>query len=732
MKRRIVVALCALSMATVSSGIGQTGAVRVGAGGYILEPGISTRLPAPPEFRTANVRAPVPSGAWWSSLVWEKYSGVMVASPLSVRASADGLALSHPKLTADSEGFAARFTPDLGVGLEGTRFADARLDGYGDWTVDALWQNRTRVLRATFGHGLPYVWFRAGGAAARVAFLNAPEVWSNAGSVLGVRVNGRDYAIFTPAGTTWRGADRERVTRGIVPYLVVAALPDMKTDSRLEALKLLREHAFARPTKSDANWRWNREKGEVEMQFSLETQMLEGASKPSLMGLFPHQWQRLESLPELGSYTSARGEMKLLAGDVFTTRTPYTGILPVLPAPDNATARGEIRALLEAFVTRGNFFPLSPESIRVTDAYTDARNFGRLNQLVFIAEQLGAKDEAAVLLKAMRGQLEEWLSPDEPHAALYDKRWGTLIPTPASHGADYQLNDHHFNWGYFLHAAATIVERDPDWLKRWGGMMDLVVRDVAASRGDKMFTPLRQFDLYEGHSWASGDNRGRERGANQESSSEAVNFAAGLIRWAQATHNDPLLETGVMLYALETDAVWAYWFRAGGNFPANFPQPAIGILWGDGGQYGTWWTNARGAIHLINALPFTGASLYLARDAAFVDQNRAAFQTQKYWPDLELMYGALTQPDTARETWTPELRPEFGSSRPHTLHWLESLRQFGTPVQSVTADTAQFAVFDRNGTRIHVAFNPTSTPRTVNFSDGTRLETQAHSFTVQP
>ncbi len=41
--------------------------------------------------------------------------------------------------------------------------------------------------------------------------------------------------------------------------------------------------------------------------------------------------------------------------------------------------------------------------------------------------------------------------------------WGTLIGYPASYGSDQELNDHHFHYGYFIAAAATLAKFDPTW-----------------------------------------------------------------------------------------------------------------------------------------------------------------------------------------------------------------------------------------------------------------------------
>lgn len=446
------------------------------------------------------------------------------------------------------------------------------------------------------------------------------------------------------------------------------------------------------------------------------------------MGLYPHQWKNTQTKLEPWSYVSARGQIRLAASNSFETLTNYTGILPNLPLSPDAAARDSLRSALLEFVALKRFFPLSPESIRITDSYTDARNFGRLSQMLEVADQLGEKEAAQTILNALRERLDEWFDPAPPHALLWDGRWGTLIPVPASHGADYQLNDHHFNFGYFLQAAASVAERDPTWLEKNRALLDVLAREIAAPDNDPAFTQHRNFDAYAGHSWASGDTRGQMRGANQESSSEAVNAWAGLIRYAQVSQNTALLEHGIGMYALETNAVWQYWFSAGGNFPSGYPKTTLGILWGNGGEYNTWWTNSRGAIHLIQALPLTGSSLYLARETDFVQKNFAMIGDQRYFNDLSAMYLALFNPDQGFSLWNQELRPEFGNSLTQTKNWFSSLQFYGSPMQSISANVPQFAVFQKNKTRTYVAYNPSQSTQIATFSDGTTLSMPAHRY----
>ncbi len=680
------------------------------------------RAPPPPEFKTASLAAPYPTNAWWGSLLWEKFSGALLAQPLALQATKNGMALNYPKLEVTEDGFSTPFKPEITVGLEGLTFPDARVDAASDFLVRTEFAANNKALQATFGRGLPFAWFQSNGQPFQISFLEPPEIWlrpCTSCDALGIRVGGRDYVFLTLDPATWRGSGNSRTVQAAT--LVVAALPEeAQQDPRLrrEAVAFLRQHHNL-PTNSRVSWRWLAKTSLVETSH----QLFGGA----VMGLYPHQWKNSSQPLSPWSYVSARGQIRLAATNSFITNTAYTGILPNLPIA-TAMPQSEIRAELLKYVARKQFFPLSPESIRITDAYTDARNFGRLTQMLEVAKQLEEESAAQVILSAIETRLEEWFDPAPPHALLWDGRWGTIIPVPASHGADYQLNDHHFNFGYFLQAAASLGEHKPEWLEKNHAVLEVLAREIAAGEADASFTKTRNFDAYAGHSWASGDNRGRMRGANQESSSEAINAWAGLIRYAQVSQNTALLERAIGMYALETDAVWQYWLAVGGNFPPQFKPTAIGILWGDGGQYGTWWTGAKGAIHLINALPLTGASLYLAREPKFIEQNFQQFKLERYWNDLAAMYLALGNPKAGQQAYNPELPPEFGNARVQTLHWLSSLGQFGTPLQQIGADVAQFAVLQHQNIRTYFAYNPSSQNQTATFTDGVVLAMPPHRY----
>ena len=70
----------------------------------------------------------------------------------------------------------------------------------------------------------------------------------------------------------------------------------------------------------------------------------------------------------------------------------------------------------------------------------------------------------------------------------YNDTWSTLIGYPAGHGQDYNVNDHHFHWGYFIHAASFVEQFNPGWSNQWGDMVNYLIRDAASSdREDSLF-----------------------------------------------------------------------------------------------------------------------------------------------------------------------------------------------------------------------------------------------------
>ena len=192
----------------------------------------------------------------------------------------------------------------------------------------------------------------------------------------------------------------------------------------------------------------------------------------------------------------------------------FHGVLPELPAVADLGRRrpGDARP---ATSTRS---PTTRPVSRSHDTYWTGKGLGRAARIAEIADQLGRhRRPGHGAGRDPKPTLTDWLtaSPGKTdHLFYYDQNWGTLIGYPRRYGSDQELNDHHFHYGYFIAAAATLAKFDPAWAatSQYGGMVDLLIRDANNyDRADTRFPYLRDFDIYAGHDWASGHGVVRRR-----------------------------------------------------------------------------------------------------------------------------------------------------------------------------------------------------------------------------
>jgi endoglucanase Acf2 len=311
----------------------------------------------------------------------------------------------------------------------------------------------------------------------------------------------------------------------------------------------------------------------------------------------------------------------------------------------------------------------------------------------------------------------------------YHAPWSTLLGYPDSFGSTTELNDHHFHYGYFIMAGATIAQFDPAWASasRLGGMIKLLIKDAANwERSDTRFPFLRGFDPYVGHSQASGHS-GFTSGNNQESSSEAINFAAAVALWGASTGDDAIRDLGLYLYATESASIQQYWFDADNAvYPAAAPKKIAGIVWDSGIAYGTWFSGEPEMIHGINFLPITSATLGLGVRPDQVLKSYNIMTAARGGPPIYWQFThwcALALADGAQAlsllNANPSYNPDNASeTKAEMVHWIKSMNALGPVDAAVTADWPHYAVFKKNGARTFVAWNPTAAKTLVTFSTG--------------
>lgn len=147
---------------------------------------------------------------------------------------------------------------------------------------------------------------------------------------------------------------------------------------------------------------------------------------------------------------------------------------------------------------------------------------------------------------------------------LYDRTYGGLVTSfgLGDSSADFGLgwySDHHFHYGYFINAAATLAKLDYPFFDANRAAFDAFVRDVCnLDASDPDFPVARHKDFFDGHSWASGLFP-QGNGKGQESSSESVNAYYGAYLYGLATTNTDLQRFAQLLLSMEIQATQTYW-----------------------------------------------------------------------------------------------------------------------------------------------------------------------------
>jgi endoglucanase Acf2 len=710
---------------------------------------------------TDDFNKPPATNEWWSSLIWKfgmqgenPYSEHIYAHPFVYKAVAEGLEVSYPtKPEVDHRQFMYWHDPDFVVGLNGLKAKETKAADYSDWAVTASWQGQGSELRATLGHGFAYTYFTTKGGAA--AQLSVPEkkakdfsVWHTGDAWVGFSVGEHHYAAYAPTGASWE-QDGGKLSADLngKDYFSVAVLPNKEPATQ----ELFAKHAYAFVTDTKVSWKYDEKTASVTTRFELVTVNKESAgarddegetaaalpaSSEPLLALYRHQWLNTDAkLSEL-SYVSPRGQMKLFAGSQFSTKLRFNGVLPLLPKVADLD-EGDLSYYVKIDYWSEDLFPPGLGEPPVRDTYWIGKNLQKHMEVAWIADQIGYDSARDHLIQAVKNEMEDWFDGSAPSFFYYDKTWRTLIGYPTGFFSSEQLNDHHFHWGYYLYAAALVAKYDPAWAKKYAPILELLARDAANwDRSDTRFQFLRNMDPYAGHSWANGPSFFPE-GNNQESSSEDINFSAGLILWGSMIGDRAMRDLGIYLYATQVTAIEQYWFDVDKQtFPKQgWDHGTVAIVWGGGGRYDTWWSNDPVFVHGINYLPITGASLYLGRRTDYIDRAYAeVFKKNRgkilIWRDYFWMFLALSQPDKALELFRedPYYTPEFGNTQAKAYHWIENLRALGQVETKVTADQPTYAVFDKDGNKSYVGFNPTSKPMTLNYSDGAKLTVQPRSL----
>ncbi|MGY8911609.1 MAG: glycosyl hydrolase, partial [Flavobacteriales bacterium] len=379
-----------------------------------------------------------------------------------------------------------------------------------------------------------------------------------------------------------------------------------------------------------------------------------------------------------------------------------------------------------------------------TDSYNEGQVMNRLIQTARIADQTGNLSARNKMIATVKERLEDWLTYESGEKAFlfyYNDTWSAMLGYPSGHGQDTNINDHHFHWGYFIHAAAFMEQFEPGWSAKWGAMINTLISDAASSdRTDTKFPFLRNLSPYAGHSWANGF-ASFPQGNDQESTSESMQFASSLIHWGTITENKEIRDLGIYIYTTEQTAVEEYWFDVyERNFPNNQQFSLVSRVWGNSFDNGTFWTADIAASYGIEMYPIHGGSFYLGHNQEYakklwteISQNTGVLSKEdnaNLWHDTYWKYLSMTNPQEAVNLYNayPERNLKFGISDAQTYHWLHSVNALGVIDASIAANYPITGVFTQNGETTYVAHNYSDSEIVVTFSDGYQLTVPANQM----
>ena len=237
-------------------------------------------------------------------------------------------------------------------------------------------------------------------------------------------------------------------------------------------------------------------------------------------------------------------------------------------------------------------------------------------------------------LENIKSAFEVLLQNEQTYPLMYDTKFNGLVSSGdwASTSTQYDFgntyyNDHHFHYGYIVHAAAVIGYVDSKLNGTWAtdnkDWVNSLVRDVAnPSEKDQYFAQSRMFDWFNGHSWAAGLYE-NGNGKNEESSSEDYNFAYGMKLWG-ATIGDLSMELrGDLMISIMKDSMNDYFYYQDDNKVE--PKEIIGnkvsgILFDNIIDYTTYFGTNTEYIHGIHMLPITPVSSNI-RSVTFAEEE---------------------------------------------------------------------------------------------------------------
>ncbi|PRT52633.1 Endo-1,3(4)-beta-glucanase 1 [Wickerhamiella sorbophila] len=324
--------------------------------------------------------------------------------------------------------------------------------------------------------------------------------------------------------------------------------------------------------------------------------------------------------------------------EMFEDLPKDVGFLPwnvSKPAGDNNFAHGnyssdDLKLIAQSATneTNGDIKALT----NLSSMYFSGKAMDKFALILLVVKYIVKDDNfARNLVDKLKSAFETFTKNQQQTPLAYDQLYHGLVSQagwsdPGQDFGNTYYNDHHFHYGYFVHAAAVLGKVDAElggsWAKDNKQWVNSLVRDVANFGDDKTFPISRSFDWFQGHSlakglFASGD------GKDEESSSEDYHFYYGMKLWAQVIGDTSMERRADLILAIERRAMGHYMLFSSNNTtePAQIlPNRVSGIKFENKIDHTTYFGTNLEYIQGIHMIPLTPISPYV-RQPQFVREE---------------------------------------------------------------------------------------------------------------
>lgn len=486
----------------------------------------------PPNALWGTVVKPYPTGAFWTNLVVKNGDGAIGIYPYGVKTTDAGVQVSYgaSRRAVSQIAITDPFVADLQIGST-QAFVGRAVESYDNTSVTVCY--RTAVngkFRTYLVKGSPFVTVVYENATPlissplmKITTVDSRVVRNSPGIQYIVTLgNFQKWLVYCsePVALVWK-ENTLYSPNPIRGYIRVSILPVQNAEVAFSTLMgYVQKYptgavmTLAYPTGTVATVNW---------QYTV------AGNGPLLMLALPHHVPIMvfpvdcdENRMVQAAFTpvwSIKGKLKAVVGERWTLQynTVQVGWNYALTDKLSTSQMDEIAKQLLIDVKS-----IIPSAV---DPYTFGKELARMARLAQIADNLGIADARQQALTAVETALTPWLQGANTDALLYDKTYGGVISTNglADPYADYGsgwYSDHHFHYGYFAYAAATLARLDVPYWEANKIPMETIIRDICnPDPTDPDFPFARHKDFFDGHSWASGLFQ-QANGKGQESSSE--------------------------------------------------------------------------------------------------------------------------------------------------------------------------------------------------------------------